>query len=87
MEALGALGQGADPDKVYEIAESLVRNIPDAIAEGYDFDLDVLPCLKEATRYYRRSLLWSLNIVFERDLPLFRKKRRRTAGSNQGGSE
>jgi hypothetical protein len=87
MEALGALGQGADPDKVYEIAGSLVRNIPDAIAEGYDFDLDVLPCLKEATSYYRRSLLWSLNIVFERDLPLFRKKRRRTAGSNQGGSE
>ncbi len=87
IEALAVLGQGADPDKIYEIAESLVRNIPDAIADGYDFDLDVIPCLKDASSYYRRSLLWSLNIVFERDLPLFRKKRLRKTGSNHGGDE
>ncbi len=74
------LGVGADPDKVNDLLRSLTIEIPKAIAKGYDFDEEVLPCLEEATSYYRSQLLWSFKVVFERDLPLFRNQQRRKHG-------
>lgn len=74
------LGEGVDPDRVLDLVRSLIIEIPKAIAQGYDFDDDILPCLQEATNYYRSQRLWSFKVVFERDLPRFRKQQRRNVG-------
>lgn len=79
-QAWHALGEGVDPDRVHDLVRSLAIEIPKAIAEGYDFDEEILPCLQEATNYYRSHRLWSFKVVFERDLPRFRRQLRRNVG-------
>lgn len=74
------LGEGVDPDRIFDLARSLIIEIPKAIANGYDFDEEILPCLEEATGYFRSHLLWSFKVVFERELPVFRRQRLRRHG-------
>lgn len=80
------LGEGADPDRAVDLLRSLLIEIPKAIAKGFDFEADIVPCLEEATGYFRSERLWSFKVVFERDLPRFHLQRSRNVGSGRSRS-
>lgn len=83
LQAWSVIGEGADPDKIYDLAHSLIIEIPKAIAEGYEFEEDILSCLREATSYYRTQPLFSFKVLFQKELPVVRVKRLRKLSERQ----
>ncbi len=85
-KVLSVCGVGLDDVRKPGLLESLVECLPEALDDGYDFDLDILPCVKRKTSAHRVERLWSFRVIFKNDLPEWKqnrlaKEQRRKSGS------
>ncbi len=72
---LSVCGRGLDKVTTPGLLESLVECLPVALQQGYDFEKDILSCVRSKTASIRQTPLWSFRIIFRDDLPTWRENR------------
>lgn len=75
QKVLSVCGVGLADVQTPGLLESLVECLPEAQDDGYDFELDILPCVKRKTSGHRVERLWSFRIIFKNDLPEWKRNR------------
>jgi len=73
---LSVCGMGLADISTPGLLDSLVDCLPVALAAGYDFDLDILECVKSRTKHFRTDPLWSFRLTFLEDLPKWHQSRK-----------
>lgn len=74
-KVLSVCGVGLADVRTPGLLESLVECLPEALDDEYDFELDILPCIKRKTSGHRIEPLWSFRIIFKNDLPEWKRNR------------
>ena len=74
-QVLGVCGVGLADVSTPGLLDSLVECLPEAIEAGFDFEDDILPCVKRKTAARRHEPLWSFRVIFHNDLPVWKQAR------------
>jgi hypothetical protein len=72
---LSVCGMGLADIKTPGLLDSLIECLPTALGAGYDFELDILECVKSRTKHFRTDPLWSFRLTFVEDLPKWHQSR------------
>jgi len=72
---LSVCGKGLADIETPGLLDSLIECLPTALAAGYDFELDILECVKSRTKHIRTDPLWSFRLTFFEDLPKWHRAR------------
>lgn len=75
-EVLSVCGKGTEGVETERLIDSLEFHIPRAIIAGYDFDKDIVRCIRHYTKYERPRPLNRFDVTFDKDLPEWRAVRK-----------
>ena len=75
QRVLSVCGVGLADIRTPGLLDSLVECLFEALEDGYDLELDILPCVKRKTSGHRVEPLWSFRIIFKNDLPEWKRHR------------